>query len=57
MECFGTSSTDVISPVTKINYNGTDYNLESGPVAESLFNEITDIQTGRKEHAWGHVVA
>ena len=56
LECFGTSSIDLVSAVNKIHYDGVDYLLESGPIAEGMFQEISDVQLGRKDNEWCSIV-
>jgi len=49
-ECFGCGTAAVISPIGKLLYKDTVYEIgkESGPVSIRLFKELTDIQ-------WGHI--
>lgn len=51
-EVFGCGTAAVIAPVGKFGYQDQDYvinNYEVGPVARHLYQELTDIQFGRKE--------
>jgi branched-chain amino acid aminotransferase len=55
-EVFGCGTAVVISPVGKFGYEGQEYivnNNEVGPVASKLYQELTDIQFGRKEDPYG----
>lgn len=55
-EIFGTGTAAVISPVDRINIDGTDYTVSHGvgPVSHRLFDELTGIQTGvlPDKHKW-----
>ncbi len=55
-EVFGCGTAVVISPVGKFGYQGQDYQVgdgEVGPVARRLYQELTDIQFGRKPDSYG----
>ncbi len=56
LEVFGTGTAAVISPVGVLHYQNQDLiinNKTIGPVAQSLYNEITSIQYGEKgPHPW-----
>ncbi len=61
-EVFGSGTAAVISPVGLIHHNGESIEIgegKTGPLAKRLFDEITDIQYGRKEdtHGWVHSVS
>jgi len=56
-EAFGTGTAAVISPVGRINHNGSEIILDEnqiGPFAQRLYNELTGIQYGEVEdrHNW-----
>lgn len=56
-EVFGTGTAAVISPVGSLYYRGVNHTINggrTGPLAQRLFNELTDIQYGRKQdpHGW-----
>lgn len=60
-EVFGSGTAAVISPVGSIHHNGKTIeinNNETGPYAKKFFDEITDIQYGRKEDefGWTHTI-
>ena len=60
-EVFGSGTAAVISPVGLIHHKGQIIEIgenKIGPIAKRLFEEITDIQYGRKEdtHGWVHSV-
>jgi len=58
-EVFGCGTAAVISPVGKLRYRDTDVvinDMEAGPVATKLFQELTAIQYGHKEDPFGWVV-
>ncbi len=60
-EVFGSGTAAVISPVGLIHHKGQTIEIgenKIGPLAKRLFDEITDIQYGRKEdtHGWVHSV-
>ena len=58
-EVFGAGTAAVIAPVGKLNIHGVDYIVNDnqvGKVALDLFNDLTDIQYGRKEDPFGWVV-
>jgi branched-chain amino acid aminotransferase len=60
-EIFGTGTAAVISPVGFLKYEEAEItinNNEIGPVTQTLFDEYTAIQTGKKEdkHGWRVVV-
>jgi branched-chain amino acid aminotransferase len=57
-EIFGTGTAAVISPVSEIQYKDTRININDGrigPVAEKLFNEISDIQYGEIADTFGWI--
>lgn len=59
-ECFGTGTAAVISPVGSLFYKGENYQInggKTGPYAQALFNEITDIQYGDKDDKYGWIEA
>ena len=60
-EVFGSGTAAVISPVGLIEHNGEEISIGDGKIgafAKRLFDEITDIQYGRKEdsHGWIHSI-
>ncbi len=60
-EVFGSGTAAVISPVGKIHHQGKEISIGDGKVGDfskRLFEEITDIQYGRKPdvHGWIHSV-
>ena len=58
-EAFGSGTAAVISPVSQIVYKGESAKVGdggTGPLARTLFDEITAIQYGDKEDAHGWVV-
>ena len=61
IEAFGTGTAAIVSPVNKINFEGTDYDIpvpaESDSLAMSLMNEVLSIQYGELEYpGWSHRV-
>ena len=58
LEIFATGTAVVISPVKELSYEGKSYKIpidpekKAGELAYELFNEILDIQTGKKKHEW-----
>ncbi|HKJ67757.1 MAG TPA: branched-chain amino acid aminotransferase [bacterium] len=57
-EVFGTGTAAVISPVGSIHHRGDTIAVNGegiGPLAESLFKEITGIQYGEKEDRFGWI--
>ena len=55
-EVFGCGTAVVISPVGKFGYKGADYTVgkgEVGPVAQHLYQALTDIQYGRVPDPYG----
>lgn len=57
-ECFGTGTAAVISPVGSLFYKGENYQInggKTGPYAQALFDEITDIQYGEREDRYGWI--
>ena len=55
-EVFGCGTAAVIVPVGKFGYKDKEYlinNNEPGPVSAKLYQELTDIQYGRKEDPFG----
>lgn len=55
-EVFGCGTAAVIAPVGKFGYKDEEYtinNYEVGPVARRLYQELTDIQFGRKADPYG----
>lgn len=58
-EVFGCGTAAVISPVGKLRYRDNDVvinDMQAGPVATKLFQELTGIQYGHKEDRFGWVV-
>ncbi len=56
IECFGTGTAAVISPVGALHYKGIDYPInsgETGPLSKRFFDEITGLQYGEIEDALG----
>jgi len=55
-EIFATGTAAVISPVGEIGYKGRDYTVadgRTGELSETLYNELTGIQYGRKDDPFG----
>jgi branched-chain amino acid aminotransferase len=55
-ECFGTGTAAVISPVGDLYYKGENYSInggKTGDLAQRLFDEITGLQYGEREDAYG----
>lgn len=55
-EVFGCGTAAVVAPVGKLGFKDKEYilnNNEPGPVARRLYQELTDIQYGRKEDPFG----
>ncbi len=55
-EVFGCGTAAVIAPVGKFGYRGEEILIngdEVGPVSQRLYEELTDIQFGRKEDPYG----
>tara|TARA_R110002110_G_scaffold91264_3_gene237677 strand:+ start:12769 stop:13833 length:1065 start_codon:yes stop_codon:yes gene_type:complete len=58
-EVFGCGTAAVISPVGRLCYRDADHtvnNMQAGPVAKRLFDELTAIQYGRGGDSFGWVV-
>lgn len=58
-EVFGTGTAAVISPVGTIGYGDKDYLVGGGKMGEitrSVYDELTGIQTGKREDPFGWVV-
>ena len=57
-QVFGTGTAAVISPVGEILYEGTHYVINDGkigPVAQDIYDTITDTQYGRIEDKYNWV--
>jgi len=57
-ECFGTGTAAVISPVGALYYKGKNYSInggKTGDLAQRLFDEITGLQYGEREDAYGWI--
>lgn len=56
VEAFGVGTAAIISPVNSIHYKGREIVVPTGddigPIAQSMWTAITDIQYGRVEHEW-----
>jgi branched-chain amino acid aminotransferase len=55
-EVFGVGTAAVIAPVGKLGYQGGEYlihNNEAGPVAQRLYQVLTDLQYGRAPDPYG----
>ncbi len=58
VECFGTGTAAVISPVASLHYKGNEYIIndgKTGSLSKRLFEEITAIQYGEKEDEFGWI--
>ncbi|PVU94552.1 hypothetical protein BB560_005929 [Smittium megazygosporum] len=64
-EMFGAGTACVISPIKAVGYMGSeiqvpldpnDPNVESGPLAKRLYNEIMGIQYGEIPHEWSRIL-
>jgi len=56
VECFGTGTAAVISPVGSLHYKGQTIGVNggrTGPLAQRLFDEITGVQYGVLEDRFG----
>lgn len=65
LECFGTGTAAVISPVSCIGFKGKDYDVPLnakdpkqpiGPFAKEIYDQLTAIQYGDVEHSWAMTV-
>lgn len=57
-ECFGTGTAAVISPVGALYYKNENYSINggrTGDLAQRLFDEITGLQYGEREDAYGWI--
>ncbi|MDZ4164590.1 MAG: branched-chain amino acid aminotransferase [Smithellaceae bacterium] len=55
-EVFASGTAAVVSPVGLIHYKGVDYRInqgKTGATTEKIYNELLDIQYGRKEDPFG----
>ncbi len=55
-EVFGTGTAAVISPVGELNYGGKKIIIndnKTGPIAQKIYNELTQIQTGKAADKFG----
>merc|ERR1712025_1263133 len=59
IECFGSGTAAILSPVKQIGYRGKRYNVpldpnnpseQAGPLCRRLFNTVIDIQYGRTSY-------
>lgn len=58
-EVFGTGTAAVISPVGQLEWNDeniTIHNNETGPLAQKLYNYLTDLHVGKEEDRFGWIV-
>lgn len=55
-EAFGAGTAAIVTPITAIRYLGEDIAFptgeDAGPITQRIFEDICDIQYGRKEHPW-----
>jgi branched-chain amino acid aminotransferase len=62
LECFGCGTAAIVTPVKKIHYNGVDYNvpineaINAGELTRKVWQNIVDIQYGRKPSPWSVIV-
>ena len=59
-EAFGTGTAAVISPIGELNDDGVKHilnNNEIGPISQRLYDQLTGIQWGKTEDAFGWTVA
>ena len=56
MEAFGAGTAAIISPVNRIHYEGENIEVptgdSAGPISESFWRQLCDIQYGITEHPW-----
>jgi branched-chain amino acid aminotransferase len=55
-EVFGSGTAAVVSPVSTLHYQDTDYEISggrSGPLAQKLFDTIVAIQYGAADDPYG----
>jgi len=59
-EGFGAGTAAVVTPISAIFYKDEEIVFPTGegagPISTRLFNDIMDIQYGRIEHEWSHIV-
>lgn len=58
-EAFGSGTAAVVSPIGEIMYEGQHFSVNDGKIGEltqKLYDELTDIQWGRKEDPFGWTV-
>ena len=56
IELFASGTAAVISPVGEIHYKGEDFQIadgQTGALADRLYRDLTDIQYGRRDDAFG----
>lgn len=60
LEAFGAGTAAIIAPVKSVQYKGADLDFPTGesvgPVAQEMWDTITDIQYGRVDHPWSVLV-
>ena len=60
LEVFGAGTAVVISPVKGIVYNDQEINVptgeHAGPLANSVWKTLYDIQYGKIEHPWSVII-
>lgn len=60
LEVFGSGTAAVISPVNLIEYMGEELHIPTmehkQPIFKRLYDELTDIQYGRKPHQWADLI-
>eukprot|EP01083_Nonionella_stella_P204686 745977_1 len=65
LECFGTGTACVISPVKGFFFNEKEYDIpldpekpneEAGPLAKRLWDDLTGIQYGSISHPWSEAI-
>ncbi|XP_008485745.1 branched-chain-amino-acid aminotransferase, cytosolic-like [Diaphorina citri] len=60
LECFGSGTACIVSPISNIHYEGHDIHIptleQPNNVCLRLLNKLSDIQYGRIEHPWARKI-
>ena len=55
-EVFGSGTAAIVSPVSVLHYKGQDYQIsngQTGPLTQTLFDQLIAIQYGEAEDSYG----
>lgn len=55
VECFGSGTAVIVSPVSNIHYRGKNYAIPNNNISQTIRKNLLDIQEGRAEDRYGWI--